>query len=145
MAALVGGGAAARGLTPPGESRSAAADVPRVEQTTVPSRSRPPALAALAGVLGLLGAAGSGLLCLIVLGLGRMDDGRWELGGWAVVLLVAAMAQAWGAVRLLRHRGWALLALGSIPALLPLLLSMWCGRSTGSRRASWTSSQPCPC
>ena len=38
-----------------------------------------------------------------------------------------AVAQAWGAVRLLRRRGWLLLALGALPGVLPAvaLIGVW--------------------
>ena len=87
-------------------------------QTAAPHR--PPGPAVAAGVLGLASAAGTGFLALVVVGMGRMDDGGWAVGGWALLLLVTAAAQAWGAVRLLRRRGWLLLALSSLPGLLPL-------------------------
>ena len=84
--------------------------------------SRRSAPGVTAGVLGLVSAALSGFTAFLVVALGGLaqDDGsggRW----WFLGVLGAAVAQGWGAVRLLRRRGWLLLALGSLPGLLPLL------------------------
>ena len=53
------------------------------------------------------------------------DSGTGAL--WIVVLGALAVAEGGGAVRLSRRRGWVLLALGSLPGLLPslVLLVMW--------------------
>jgi hypothetical protein len=96
-------------------------------QNTVPAPRRPPVLVLVAGVLGLVAAALAALAAFFVLALGGLaaDDGSgvW----WFLALLVAAVGQAWGAVRLLRRRGWLLLFLASLPGLLPLaaLVVVW--------------------
>lgn len=91
-----------------------------MEQIPVPSRPRPPVLALAVGVLGLVGAALTAVMSFLVATLGGLDgDGRGEW--WVLALVAASVAQAWGAVRLLRRRGWLLLALASLPGMLPLL------------------------
>ncbi len=96
-------------------------------QNTDPAARRPPALVLVAGGLGLVSAAVAALLAFFVLALGGLtaDDGSGEW--WILALVLAAVAQAWGAVRLLRRRGWRLLALASLPGLLPLaaLVVVW--------------------
>ncbi len=90
-------------------------------------RSPRPVLAALTGVLGLAGAAVWAVMALLSLADGALtaDSGLGAL--WVVVLGALAAVQGWGAVRLLRRRGWVLLALGSLPGVLPLLvlLVLW--------------------
>ena len=90
-------------------------------------RRRPPAPAVLAGVLGLVGASASALMSTALVGLGAMGGDGGEAGWWLAALVGATVAQAWGAVRLLRGRGWVLLAVGSLPGLLPgvALVGVW--------------------
>ena len=77
-----------------------------------------PWAATAAGVLGLLGAAGTGLIAALAILLGgwSADDGTVEW--WLYPLLALAALQAWGAVRMLRRRGWLPLALACLPGLL---------------------------
>ncbi len=90
-------------------------------QHSAPSPAdRVPVLAVAAAVLGLLSATTGGVMALALVGLGALgqDDGAaWWLAG----LLLAAVGQGWGAVQLLRRRGRLLLALGTLPGLLPAL------------------------
>lgn len=97
--------------------------------TSHPASAPPGSVPAVtAGVLGLVSAAVSAVVGLLVFALGGLTEdagsaGRW----WFLGLVAAAVAQAWGAVRLLRRRGWRLLALGSVPGLLPLvaMIAIW--------------------
>ena len=86
--------------------------------SSVRSAAGRPWAATAAGALGLLGAAGTGLIAAfaILLGGWSADDGTVEW--WLYPLLALAGLQAWGAVRLLRRRGWLLLALACLPGLL---------------------------
>ena len=91
------------------------------------SASRPPGLVLLTSVLGMAAAAVAALLAFFVVALGGLtaDDGS---GGWWVLgMVLAAVGQCWGAVCLLRRRGWRLLALASLPGMLPLaaLVVVW--------------------
>jgi hypothetical protein len=89
--------------------------------------SRRPALVLVTGVLGIVSAVVATLVAFLLIALGGLtaDDGtgRW----WTVGLVLAAAGQGWGAVRLLRRRGWRLLALASLPGMLPLaaLVVVW--------------------
>ena len=96
-------------------------------QTTAAAPPGPPALAVAAGVLGLVGAAVATLMAIALVGLGALTEGEGGAGWWLAGLLVAAVAQAWGALRLLRRSGWVLLAVASVPGLLPAvaLFGVW--------------------
>ena len=87
----------------------------------------PPVLAVTAAVLGLVSAAVAAVMALGLVGLGALTQDGTSAVLWLGGLLAAAVAQGWGAVRLLRRRGWALLALGSLPGLLPAaaLIGVW--------------------
>ena len=87
---------------------------------------RPPALAIAAAVLGLVSAATAGLMALALVGLGALTQ-EPGAAGWLAGLLLGAVGQGWGAVRVLRRRGWLLLALGSLPGLLPAIgfIGVW--------------------
>lgn len=87
------------------------------QRDTTPDRLPGPAVAA--AVLGLVTAAVAAVMALGLLGLGALTQDGYAGVLWLVGLLAAAVAQGWGAVRLLRRRGWLLLALGSLPGLLP--------------------------
>jgi hypothetical protein len=92
---------------------------------TAPDRLPGPAVAA--AVLGLVAAAVAAVVALGLVGLGALTQDGYAAVLWLVGLLAAAVAQGWGAVRLLRRRGWRLLALGSLPGLLPAaaLVGVW--------------------
>ena len=98
-----------------------------MEQTSVPSGGRPPVPALAAGILGLVAAAVAAFGAFLIIALGGLEaedgSGRW----WALALLAVGIAQAVGAVLLLRRRGWVLLAVASLPGLLPLvaLVGVW--------------------
>jgi hypothetical protein len=96
-------------------------------QTQAPPRRRPPAPAVLAAVLGLAGAAASGLMAGALVGLGALGGDEGGAGWWLAALVGATVVQVWGAVRLLLGRGWVLLAVGSLPGLLPgvALIGVW--------------------
>ncbi len=85
-----------------------------------------PALAVSAGVLDLLGALGVGGLALLFIVLGGFADTD-TVEWWIYPVLLGAVLQGWGAVRLLRRRGWGLLALGALPSLLVVLalVGLW--------------------
>ena len=90
-------------------------------------RSPRPVLAGITGVLGLVGAAVWAVMAFTVVVDGALNGTHGVDDVSVLVLLVLAVVQGWGAVRLLRRRGWGLLALGSAPGLLPLLvlLVLW--------------------
>ncbi len=95
-------------------------------QHPAPDPDRLPAPAVAAAVLGLVSATTAGVMALALVGLGALsqDDGAaWWLAG----LLLAAVGQGWGAVQLLRRRGRLLLALGTVPGLLPAvaMVGVW--------------------
>jgi hypothetical protein len=95
-------------------------------QTQAPP-ARLPVPAVAAAVLGLVSAAVAGVMALGLVGLGALTQDGAAAVLWLAGLVLAAVAQAWGAVRLLRRRGWRLLALGSLPGVLPAvaLVGVW--------------------
>ena len=84
------------------------------------SPRRTPALVLLAAAVGLLAAAASLWWAFILIAFGGLIS-----GGMGLVLSLAQLAAGvlggWGAVRLLRGRGWMLLALGCVLGLRPFL------------------------
>jgi hypothetical protein len=97
-----------------------------MEQTQVRTH-RPPVLVVAAAVLGCVAAATAGVMALGLVGLGGLTEGGAQAVLWLAALSLAAVAQGWGVVRLLRRRGWLLLALASLPGLLPAvaLVAVW--------------------
>jgi hypothetical protein len=78
-------------------------------------RPAAPAAAVGAAVLAVVGALPVLYLALLIWALGGLSsDGRGR--AWALLPLAAAVAQVWGGVRLLRRRGWRLLAVACGPA-----------------------------
>ncbi|MCU1606898.1 MAG: hypothetical protein JWP46_3363 [Modestobacter sp.] len=66
-------------------------------------------------MLAVVGALPVLYLALVIWALGGLSsDGRDR--AWALLPLAAAVAQVWGGVRLLRRRGWRLLAVACVPA-----------------------------
>jgi hypothetical protein len=85
------------------------------------SRRRATALVLLAGAVGLLAAAASLWWAFILIAYGGL-----LIGGWATTLSLCELAGGvlgvWGAVRLLRRRGWRLLAAASLLGLYPSVI-----------------------
>jgi len=95
------------------------------------SRRRAPALVVLAGAVGLLAAAASLWWGFILIAYGGL-----LIGGWAMILslceLAAGVLGVWGAVRLLRRRGWRLLAVASLLGLYPFVIG-----TANALRSGW--------
>ena len=79
-------------------------------------------LAVVTGVLGLAGAAVWAVMALLHIADAGLNGDHGPDMLWVAIVVALAVAQGWGAVRLLRRRGWALLALGSLPGVLPVLV-----------------------
>lgn len=86
----------------------------------VPHPAAPaPAVVVGAAILAFVGALPMLYLALIIYALAGEGSSDGTGGGnrlWALLPLVAAVAQVWGGVRLLRGRGWRLLAVACLPA-----------------------------
>ena len=91
------------------------------------TRSPRSALALVTGVLGLAGAAVWAGMALLLVAEGALTGDHGADAVWVVALAALGVTQGWGAVRVLRRRGWVLLALGSVPGVLPLMVlgALW--------------------
>ncbi|MGZ4541159.1 MAG: hypothetical protein ACXVX8_00065 [Blastococcus sp.] len=90
-----------------------------------------PLPAVVAGVLGIAGALPLALLVGNAVALG----GLWDNTGvqwWLYPLLVAPVAQLWGAIALLRGRSWLVLALSCLPGTVFFIYLVYLLAADGS-------------
>ncbi len=91
--------------------------------TQTQTRRRASALVVLVGVVGLLAAAASLFCAAFLTAFGLLFD-----GGWLTTLVLCELAggvlSVWGSVRVLRRRGWRLLAVGSLLGLYPSIAAV---------------------